>query len=93
MDVIYKEFQVAPTLRKYIDCIWKERYEKRIDKEQRSFLVIPDNTVELVFTSNPIQRTFVNSPCNKDSIKEMIEPFVTDGYYCFVYRCNSQTKL
>ncbi len=52
----YREIQLKSGLDNYIDCIWKESYSFILSKNKSPFLIVPDNTVELVFTANKIER-------------------------------------
>ena len=52
----YIEFQIDNGLNDFIDCVWKESYSSNEENRNSPFLVVPDNTVELVFTSNSINR-------------------------------------
>ncbi|WP_299111539.1 AraC family transcriptional regulator [uncultured Winogradskyella sp.] len=56
MNSLYKEFKVNNGLEAFIDCVWKDNHSSYLEAGENSFLVVPDNTVELVFTSNPIKR-------------------------------------
>jgi len=62
----YKEFNVKSDLDKHIACVWKESYSTFFENKLKEFLVVPDNTVELVFTSNKITRN-INEEPNKSS--------------------------
>ncbi|NVK52844.1 MAG: helix-turn-helix transcriptional regulator [Flavobacteriaceae bacterium] len=51
---MYKEYKINNGLDAFIDCVWKDNQVS--DKYKSDFLVVPDNTVELVFTSNSVDR-------------------------------------
>lgn len=50
----YHSFQSAPALRKYINCIWEETFFDQPVNRNVPQLIVPDNTIELVFLSGTI---------------------------------------
>ncbi|WOK07452.1 helix-turn-helix domain-containing protein [Imperialibacter roseus] len=52
----YQEFKLNSVLSRYIDCVWTESYTQRPENKGRTYLVVPDNTVELIFTSGTLER-------------------------------------
>jgi AraC-like DNA-binding protein len=55
MDWQYHEVKPSLVLQDYIDCIWWEDFfDSQPQKQQH--LVVPDNSIELIFTENPILR-------------------------------------
>ena len=52
MDREYSENSVKKPLSKFIDCIWFS--EQEVDQVYK---IIPDNTIELIFSTSPILRT------------------------------------
>lgn len=54
----YSAYAVDPRLSRYIDCVWTERFSSSPEFRSRDHLIVPDNTVELVFTSHKIERRF-----------------------------------
>ncbi|WP_299226872.1 helix-turn-helix domain-containing protein [uncultured Psychroserpens sp.] len=56
MDKLYEEYKLNYELNKYVDCVWKEQHSNSISNHNKDFLIVPDNTVELVFTSNTMYR-------------------------------------
>ncbi len=65
----YREIQLKSGLDNYIDCIWKESYSFILSKNKSPFLIVPDNTVELVFTANHIKRKDKKSGKNLCTVK------------------------
>jgi len=57
----YNEFKVCPPLDRYIDCIWTEGYTQLPENLGRTYLVVPDNTVELIFTPGTLERKIKGS--------------------------------
>ncbi|TJY37055.1 helix-turn-helix transcriptional regulator [Pontimicrobium aquaticum] len=57
----YKEYQVKNGLNKYIDCVWRDDFNKYLGNGDKKILVVPDNTIELAFTSNSVERTAKHS--------------------------------
>ncbi len=58
---IYYSYQLNPLLQKYIDCIWIESFFDQPFNREKYHLIIPDNTIELVFTKNWISRQGPNN--------------------------------
>ncbi|MEQ9299122.1 MAG: helix-turn-helix domain-containing protein [Cyclobacteriaceae bacterium] len=54
----YTSYPVSPALSKYIDCVWMERFSHCPEFRGRDHLIVPDNTVELIFTMHKIERRF-----------------------------------
>jgi len=54
MSNFYQEHPVSKGLNTYIDCVWKDR--QCANENKNNLLIVPDNTVELVFSSNSIKR-------------------------------------
>lgn len=52
----YREFKLKEPLSQYIDCVWMEEYSQLPENRDKTFLVAPDNTVELIFTRGLIER-------------------------------------
>lgn len=52
----YQSYQLSPLLRRYIDCVWVETFFEQPVNQNMPQLIIPDNSVELVFTQNMIER-------------------------------------
>lgn len=77
MDKLYREYQISAPLQPYLDCIWKEGYEKYSQEEELPFLVVPDNTVELVFTRNNVKRKQTESKEYQHNVKSHISGLKT----------------
>ena len=54
----YAAYAVDPVLSRYIDCVWMEQLSCHPDFLRRHHLIVPDNTIELIFTSHKIERRF-----------------------------------
>ncbi len=57
MDWDYTEIKLQGPLSKIIDCIWWENYSA-INPENNKHLLVPDNSIELIFTDSNIKRFF-----------------------------------
>tara|TARA_R110002096_G_scaffold149428_4_gene310887 strand:- start:362 stop:1162 length:801 start_codon:yes stop_codon:yes gene_type:complete len=57
MEWNYNEIKPQGILSEYIDCIWWENYSE-INPQNNKHLLIPDNSIELIFTNSDIQRYF-----------------------------------
>ncbi len=53
----YKQYKTSPDLQPYIDCIWFENLFDRIEHRCKKQLLIPDQSVELIFTDHKIHRS------------------------------------
>ncbi len=56
MNWTYHEYQPSGILAKYIDCIWTENYSDHFDGARQSHYVLPDNTIELIFSESEVKR-------------------------------------
>lgn len=57
MDWDYHEIRLKGKLSDLIDCIWWENYSD-FHPNNNQHLLIPDNSIELIFTDTPIERFF-----------------------------------
>lgn len=55
MDWAYQEVKPKGTLSEYIECIWWENFHEG-NENQRHHYLIPDKSIELIFTSSIVQR-------------------------------------
>ncbi|CAG5080547.1 helix-turn-helix domain-containing protein [Parvicella tangerina] len=55
MEWEYQEVKPKGTLSEYIECIWWENFHEG-SKSQRHHYLVPDKSIELIFTSSTIQR-------------------------------------
>lgn len=56
MDLEYLEIKPKGVLSMFIDCIWWENFHEG-NENQRAHYLVPDKSIELIFTSSIIQRT------------------------------------
>lgn len=88
----YKEYQVKNGLNKYIDCVWRESYTEISENRKEPFLVVPDNTVELVFSNNKIDRKiktnnhFSQTKSHLSGLKTLPQSISLDGEVLFSVR-------
>ena len=54
----YTEHNIHPQLSEFIECIW---FSEHLEDQQ--YKIIPDHTIELIFTSSPILRTRNGEKC------------------------------
>lgn len=52
----YTEYQVQHRLREFIDCIWTEKETDDCQVGQRSFCIVPDNSIEFVISDHAFTR-------------------------------------
>lgn len=57
----YTEFKLNSKLSRYIDCVWMENFSRIPANHGKSYLVVPDNTIELIFTSGTLERRLMGS--------------------------------
>ncbi len=77
----YTAYPVNPALSKYIDCIWMETFSNSPEFRDRDHLIVPDNTVELVFTIHKIERRFSSSSGDVTSCKSHVAGLKTRPQY------------
>lgn len=53
----YKEHKVNKLLSPYIDCVWMENYTQLPDVKGKTLRIVPDNTIELIFTEGKMTRS------------------------------------
>lgn len=56
----FREYQPNYELRNHIDCVWFEDFTQQYNQVGNTHLVIPDNTIELIFTEHSFERSFGN---------------------------------
>ncbi|MEQ9168805.1 MAG: hypothetical protein RLO12_21285, partial [Fulvivirga sp.] len=56
----------SPELSPYLDCIWTEDYFNEYENRNKPQLIIPDDTIELVFTKESFCRKSINSEIEKE---------------------------
>ncbi|MFV1884510.1 MAG: AraC family transcriptional regulator [Balneola sp.] len=54
----FREYLPSKELRNHIDCVWFESFTQQKDQIGNTHLVIPDNTIELIFTEHSFERSF-----------------------------------
>lgn len=54
----FREYQPNYELRNHIDCVWFEDFTQQHNQVGNTHLIIPDNTIELIFTEHSFERSF-----------------------------------
>ena len=62
----YKSYKLHDDLHSYIDCVWVETYFDQVEVAEIPQLIVPDNSVELIFSKEKIERR-INSTGNYES--------------------------
>lgn len=62
----YYEYSVSPELSPYLDCIWTEDYFNEYENRNKLQLIIPDDSIELIFTKESFWRKSINSEIEKE---------------------------
>lgn len=52
----YNIYHLHPKLQRYIDCIWVDHFFNHAANQNKPHLIIPDKTVELIFTQDTVHR-------------------------------------
>ncbi len=56
----HAEYRFCSILNDYIDCVWTETYFNQPENKNKPQLIVPDNTIELIFAGSPIERIMGN---------------------------------
>lgn len=77
MTGYYQEYQLNSALSPYIDCVWTESYTQLPENLGKTHLVVPDHTVELIFTTHTIERKLKDAGKEKHSLRSHISGLKT----------------
>lgn len=83
MECYYREIELPPPLDQYLDCFWWENY---CDENQnfKSHYVVPDNSIELIFTDSLFHRKLTNQ-AREWNLKSHIAGLKTTPQVCTVF--------
>lgn len=83
MNWDYQEVKLKGLASEYIDCVWWENYSD-VNAQSFKHLLIPDNTIELIFTKAEIKREFPSIQ-DGNSRKSQLSGLRTIPQICTVY--------
>ncbi|MEZ5059019.1 MAG: helix-turn-helix domain-containing protein [Saprospiraceae bacterium] len=84
MNWQYHEVKPSPVLQEFIDCYWWEDYFDTL-QEHKLHLVVPDNSIELIFTENPIRRKDISS-LEESTQNSHLSGLKTKPQHCFLQK-------
>lgn len=84
MDWNYQEIKLQGRLSEFIDCVWWENYSDH-HPQNNQHLIVPDNSIELIFTRSDIKR-FLPSTGETKTRKSQLAGIRTTPQVCTVVK-------